>query len=54
MKTGSLCGHGQLGYNPISSAIKYFDEEFNKALKVNHPKSPDKVNEMILPTRTRP
>ena len=22
MKTGSLCGHGQLGYSPIASAIK--------------------------------
>ena len=54
MKTGSLCGHGQLGYNPISSAIKYFDEEFKIALKANHPVSSDKINEMILPTRTRP
>ena len=23
MKIGSLCGHGQLGYNPISSSLKY-------------------------------
>ena len=54
MKTGSLCGHGQLGYNPISSAIKYFDSEFKNALKANHPVSSDNINEMILPTRTRP
>jgi NADH:ubiquinone oxidoreductase, NADH-binding (51 kD) subunit len=27
MKIGSLCGHGQLGYNPISSSLKYFESE---------------------------
>ena len=29
MQAGSLCGHGQLGFNPVSSAIKYFGEEFD-------------------------
>jgi len=28
MQAGSLCGHGQLGFNPVSSAIRYFPEEF--------------------------
>ena len=28
MQAGSLCGHGQLGFNPVSSAIKYFAPEF--------------------------
>ena len=28
MQAGSLCGHGQLGFNPVSSAIKYFGSEF--------------------------
>jgi NADH-quinone oxidoreductase subunit F/NADP-reducing hydrogenase subunit HndC len=28
MQAGSLCGHGQLGFNPVSSAIKYFGPEF--------------------------
>ncbi len=28
MKVGSLCGHGQLGYNPVSSAVNFFGEEF--------------------------
>ena len=54
MKTGSLCGHGQLGYNPISSAVKYFKDEFDKALNSNHPIDDKQIDTMILPTRTRP
>ena len=53
MKTGSLCGHGQLGYSPIASAIKYFKDEFDLALSANHP-TDSNIEEMILPTRTRP
>lgn len=29
MQAGSLCGHGQLGYNPVDSALRYFPDEFN-------------------------
>ncbi len=29
MQAGSLCGHGQLGFNPVSSALRYFPDEFN-------------------------
>ena len=28
MQVGSLCGHGQLGFNPVSSALRYFGDEF--------------------------
>ena len=28
MQAGSLCGHGQLGFNPVSSALRYFPGEF--------------------------
>ena len=28
MQAGSLCGHGQLGFNPVSSALQYFGVEF--------------------------
>ncbi|MBD48526.1 MAG: NADH-quinone oxidoreductase subunit F [Dehalococcoidia bacterium] len=28
MQAGSLCGHGQLGFNPVSSALQYFGAEF--------------------------
>ncbi len=29
MQAGSLCGHGQLGFNPVSSALRYFGDEFD-------------------------
>ena len=28
MQAGSLCGHGQLGFNPVASALRYFPLEF--------------------------
>ena len=28
MQAGSLCGHGQLGFNPVASALRYFPEQF--------------------------
>ena len=28
MQAGSLCGHGQLGFNPVSSALRHFEDEF--------------------------
>ena len=33
MQAGSLCGHGQLGFNPVSSALRYFREEFEQHLR---------------------
>jgi NADH:ubiquinone oxidoreductase subunit F (NADH-binding) len=33
MQAGSLCGHGQLGFNPVSSALKYFGTEFDQHLR---------------------
>ena len=55
MKSGSLCGHGQLGYNPILSAMKYFREEIESAVngKINLTGA-NRDGKMILPTRTRP
>ena len=35
MQAGSLCGHGQLGFNPVSSALKYFGAEFEDHIS-NH------------------
>jgi len=28
MQAGSLCGHGQLGFNPVASGLRYFGQEF--------------------------
>ncbi len=55
MKVGSLCGHGQLGYNPISSALKFFGEEFKSRGQTGQkPLGSFHDGSMILPTRTRP
>ncbi len=43
MQAGSLCGHGQLGFNPVSSAVRYFREEFEQHL-----------NDKVCPTGTCP
>tara|TARA_A100001234_G_scaffold219852_1_gene231556 strand:- start:2328 stop:4031 length:1704 start_codon:yes stop_codon:yes gene_type:complete len=50
MKIGSLCGHGQLGYNPISSSLKYFESEIIDSM--NNKSEP--LEAMLTPTRTRP
>ena len=55
MKVGSLCGHGQLGYNSIASALKYFGDEFQARLENKlEPAGTAGDGSMILPTRTRP
>ena len=33
MRSGSLCGHGQLGYNPVSSAVSAFGAEFEAQMR---------------------
>ena len=54
MKAGSLCGHGQLGFNPISSALRYFEDEFRSALERETSDNGVAQHSIILPTRTRP
>ena len=55
MKVGSLCGHGQLGYNPIESALKYFGDEIKSALDGElELTGAFGDGTMILPSRTRP
>ena len=55
MKVGSLCGHGQLGYNPVLSALKYFGSEFDSIIKDHSgPVGAFDDGSMITPTRTRP
>lgn len=55
MKVGSLCGHGQLGYNPIQSALKFFGDEFEARIKGSlEPAGSFEDGSMIMPTRTRP
>lgn len=37
MRAGSLCGHGQLGYNPVASALRFFADEFAAQMKGEGP-----------------
>ena len=37
MRLGSLCGHGQLGYNPLASAVRFFGDEFRAQLEGQGP-----------------
>ena len=55
MRMGSLCGHGQLGYNPVSSALKYFEDDFNSHMHEKKcPTGACGEGQMVTPTRTRP
>ena len=55
MRMGSLCGHGQLGYNPVASALKYFEADFNSHMHDKKcPTGACGEGQMISPTRTRP
>ena len=38
MAAGSLCGHGQLGFNPVKSALDFFGDEF--ALHIEEKRCP--------------
>ena len=37
MRAGSMCGHGQLGFNPVSSALEAFGDEFRAQLEGRGP-----------------
>ena len=55
MRVGSLCGHGQLGYSPLSSALRFFGDEFRSRLKGElEPSGAFGDGSMIAPARTRP
>ena len=55
MRAASLCGHGQLGYSPVSSALRFFGDEFRSRLKGElEPSGAFGDGSMIAPVRTRP
>ena len=54
MTLGSLCGHGQLGFNPVSSALRYFPEEFRTHIFDRRCPSGQCENLFHKPLRTRP
>jgi len=54
MQAGSLCGHGQLGYNPISSALKHFQKDFESCMDGNCPTGSCNERKIVFPENTRP
>lgn len=53
MQAGSLCGHGQLGFNPVSSAFRYFPEEFDQHIRDKTCVTGDCYETWYTPARTR-
>ena len=54
MQAGSLCGHGQLGFNPCRSALKYFDADFRAHLEEKRCPTGSCLKPMLSPRNTRP
>ena len=54
MQAGSLCGHGQLGFNPIRSALKFFAPDFRAHLEERRCPSGSCLKPMLSPRNTRP
>ena len=53
MQAGSLCGHGQLGFNPIRSALKFFDADFRAHLEERRCPTGSCLRPMLSPRNTR-
>ena len=54
MKIGSLCAHGQLGFNPISSALTHFREEFETHITERRDPTGRTSTRFYSPKTTRP
>lgn len=54
MAQGSLCGHGQLGFNPISSALRFFAEDFRVHIEEGRCPTGACQGPYRRPMRTRP
>jgi NADH:ubiquinone oxidoreductase subunit F (NADH-binding) len=53
MQVGSLCGHGQLGFNPVSSALRYFGDEFQTHMVEKRCPTGVCLSQRYSPQRTR-
>ncbi len=54
MQVGSLCAHGQLGFNPISSALIHFREEFDIHISERRDPTGRTSTKFYSPKSTRP
>ena len=51
---GSLCGHGQLGFGPIRSALTHFEKDFKAHIEEKVCPTGSCSNPKIVPKNTRP
>ena len=54
MQVGSLCGHGQLGFNPIESAIEHFGPDFRAHMEERRCPTGSCERPQFAPVNTRP
>lgn len=54
MQAGSLCGHGQLGFNPVRSALEFFDSDFRAHVDEKRCPTGACAKPMLSPRNTRP
>ena len=54
MQAGSLCGHGQLGFNPIRSAIEHFEADFKAHIEEKRCPTGSCSKPILSPINTRP
>lgn len=54
MKIGSLCAHGQLGFNPIGSALTHFRDEFETHITERRDPTGRTSTRFYSPKATRP
>ncbi|MBI4282745.1 MAG: SLBB domain-containing protein [Chloroflexi bacterium] len=53
MAAGSLCGHGQLGWNPIQSALRHFPQDFAAHIEEKRCPTGQCLGPVFTPYRTR-
>ena len=54
MAAGSLCGHGQLGWNPVQSALRSFPDDFTAHMEGKRCLTGQCLAPVFTPQRTRP
>jgi NADH:ubiquinone oxidoreductase subunit F (NADH-binding) len=54
MEASSLCGHGQLGFGPIRSALTHFESDFVAHIEERRCPTGSCLGPHIVPKNTRP
>ena len=54
MESSSLCGHGQLGFGPIRSALEHFEGDFRAHIEEKRCPTGSCLGPMLSPKNTRP